>query len=215
MIYVIYLSQVIDKIATPFWVWLKIPSPWCTMYEGKEPSSVIVGLTERSMNYDSVLHWIKAHFFSYFPWHPSSTMEEKNQSKYLCSVKLSAAGFNKIRSMFCFTSQGPYSGKAHSLGLNLTQRTFINIYYNLEPLWWCVFLRVIWLTLNIETWFPCNESESFTNLVLKWMNQQRLFLVPAGCVSFGLSLAFPFCLPCDGSSHRSFIGFCYLSFSSF
>jgi len=96
-----------DKIATPFWVWLKIPSPWCTIYEGKGPSSVIVGLTERSMNYDSVVHWIKAHFFSYFPWHPSSTMEEKNQSKYLFSVKLSAAGFNKIRSMFCFTTQGP------------------------------------------------------------------------------------------------------------
>jgi hypothetical protein len=29
-----------------------------------------------------------------------------------------------------------------------------------------------------------------------------------GCTSFGLSLAFLFCLPCDGSSHRSFIGFC-------
>jgi hypothetical protein len=28
-----------------------------------------------------------------------------------------------------------------------------------------------------------------------------------GCVSFGLSLAFPFCLLCDGSSHRYFIEF--------
>jgi hypothetical protein len=28
-----------------------------------------------------------------------------------------------------------------------------------------------------------------------------------GCSSFGLSLAFPFCLPCDSSGHRSFIGF--------
>jgi len=27
------------------------------------------------------------------------------------------------------------------------------------------------------------------------------FLVHASCSSFGLSLAFPFCLPCDGSSH--------------
>ncbi len=26
-------------------------------------------------------------------------------------------------------------------------------------------------------------------------------LVPVGCVSFGLSLAFPFSLLCDGSSH--------------
>ncbi len=25
-----------------------------------------------------------------------------------------------------------------------------------------------------------------------------------GCLSFGLSLAFPFCLGCDGSRHRSF-----------
>ncbi len=33
------------------------------------------------------------------------------------------------------------------------------------------------------------------------------FLVPSGCASFGLSLAFPFCLLCDGSGHRSFIGF--------
>ncbi len=34
-----------------------------------------------------------------------------------------------------------------------------------------------------------------------------LFLVHAGCASFGLSLAFPICLPCEGFSHRSFIGF--------
>ncbi len=33
------------------------------------------------------------------------------------------------------------------------------------------------------------------------------FLVPTGCLSFGLSLAFPFCLPYDGSSHQSFIKF--------
>jgi hypothetical protein len=32
-------------------------------------------------------------------------------------------------------------------------------------------------------------------------------LVLAGCLFFGLSLAFPFCLPCDGSGHRSFIAF--------
>jgi hypothetical protein len=28
-----------------------------------------------------------------------------------------------------------------------------------------------------------------------------------GCLSLGLFLAFLFCLPCDGSGHRSFIGF--------
>jgi hypothetical protein len=28
-----------------------------------------------------------------------------------------------------------------------------------------------------------------------------------GCLSFGLSLAFPFCLPCDDFGHQSFIGF--------
>jgi hypothetical protein len=33
------------------------------------------------------------------------------------------------------------------------------------------------------------------------------FLVHAGFASFGLSLAFPFCLLFDGSSHQSFIGF--------
>jgi hypothetical protein len=32
-------------------------------------------------------------------------------------------------------------------------------------------------------------------------------LVPASYMFFGLSLAFHFCLPCDGSSHQSFIGF--------
>ncbi len=32
-------------------------------------------------------------------------------------------------------------------------------------------------------------------------------LVPEGCASFGLSLAFPFCLLFDGSGHQSFIGF--------
>ncbi len=35
------------------------------------------------------------------------------------------------------------------------------------------------------------------------------FWVLVGCVSFGLSLAFPFCLPCDGSSLQSFIGFLF------
>jgi len=29
-------------------------------------------------------------------------------------------------------------------------------------------------------------------------------LVPAGCASPGVCLAFPFCLPYDGSGHRSF-----------
>jgi hypothetical protein len=33
------------------------------------------------------------------------------------------------------------------------------------------------------------------------------FLVLVGYATFGLSLAFPFCLPCDGSGHRSSIGF--------
>jgi hypothetical protein len=33
------------------------------------------------------------------------------------------------------------------------------------------------------------------------------FWVPAGCASFGLSLAFPFCFPSHGSDHWSFIGF--------
>jgi hypothetical protein len=33
------------------------------------------------------------------------------------------------------------------------------------------------------------------------------FFVHGGCASFGLSLAFPFCLPYDGSCHPSFIGF--------
>jgi hypothetical protein len=32
-------------------------------------------------------------------------------------------------------------------------------------------------------------------------------LVPTGCESFGLSLAFLFCLLFDGSGHQSFIGF--------
>jgi hypothetical protein len=32
-------------------------------------------------------------------------------------------------------------------------------------------------------------------------------LVPTGYASFGLSLAFPFYLPYDGSGHQSFIGF--------
>jgi len=32
-------------------------------------------------------------------------------------------------------------------------------------------------------------------------------VVPAGSLSFGLSLAFPFCLSCDGSRHQSFIEF--------
>jgi len=32
------------------------------------------------------------------------------------------------------------------------------------------------------------------------------FLVPMGYASFGLSLDFLFCLPCDGFSHRYFIG---------
>ncbi len=31
------------------------------------------------------------------------------------------------------------------------------------------------------------------------------FLGFASYASFGLSLAFPFCLPCDGSGHQSFI----------
>jgi len=34
-----------------------------------------------------------------------------------------------------------------------------------------------------------------------------LFLVPEGYAFFGLSLAFPFCLLCDGSNYQSFIGF--------
>jgi hypothetical protein len=33
------------------------------------------------------------------------------------------------------------------------------------------------------------------------MHALSIFWVPAGCVLFGLSLAFPFCLPCDGSGH--------------
>jgi hypothetical protein len=33
------------------------------------------------------------------------------------------------------------------------------------------------------------------------------FLVLASCASFDLSLAFPFCLLCDGSGHQSSIGF--------
>jgi hypothetical protein len=34
-----------------------------------------------------------------------------------------------------------------------------------------------------------------------------LFLVPTSYAFLGLSLAFPFCLPYDGSNHRSFIEF--------
>jgi hypothetical protein len=45
------------------------------------------------------------------------------------------------------------------------------------------------------------EIISYHNLGL----DLSLLLVPMGCSSFGLYLAFPFCLPCDGSSHRSFI----------
>jgi hypothetical protein len=37
-------------------------------------------------------------------------------------------------------------------------------------------------------------------------------LVPASCSSFGLSLALPFCLPCDGSGHCSFIEFLWCSY---
>jgi hypothetical protein len=35
------------------------------------------------------------------------------------------------------------------------------------------------------------------------------FLVPVGYVFFGLSVAFPFCLPYDGYGHQSFIGFLF------
>ncbi len=35
-------------------------------------------------------------------------------------------------------------------------------------------------------------------------DELSLFLVPAGCLSFGLSLALPFCLPCVGFDHRFF-----------
>ncbi len=38
-----------------------------------------------------------------------------------------------------------------------------------------------------------------------------LFLVITGRASFGFSLAFPFCLMYDGSDHRSFIGFLFVS----
>jgi len=42
------------------------------------------------------------------------------------------------------------------------------------------------------------------------------FLVFASYVSFGLCLAFLFCLPCDGSGHQSFIGlFCAPSCTPF
>jgi hypothetical protein len=37
------------------------------------------------------------------------------------------------------------------------------------------------------------------------------FLVLASCSSSSLSLAFPFCLPCDGSGHQSFILLFYFS----
>ncbi len=37
-------------------------------------------------------------------------------------------------------------------------------------------------------------------------------LVRAACVSFGLSLASPFCLLFDGSSHQFFLDFCVLFF---
>jgi hypothetical protein len=51
------------------------------------------------------------------------------------------------------------------------------------------------------------ENEVSITFVLREVLALSLFLVPAGCACFGPSLAFPFCLPCDGSGHRSFIGF--------
>jgi len=35
-------------------------------------------------------------------------------------------------------------------------------------------------------------------------------LVPTSCASFGLSLAFPICLPCDGFDHHFLLDFCDL-----
>ncbi len=78
----------------------------------------------------------------------------------------------------------------------------------------CTVLKVARCGLGVKLagiYITCNLHEHIMLCFLALSLSLSLFFfpffwVPAGCASFGLSLAFPFCLPCDGFSHRSFIG---------
>ncbi len=53
----------------------------------------------------------------------------------------------------------------------------------------------------------CGKTKQCQPLICRVMCQFQQVLGPQGCASFGLSLAFPFCLPWDGFGHHPLLEF--------
>jgi hypothetical protein len=79
--------------------------------------------------------------------------------------------------------------------------------------------RIFWMKFDLMIWhisissFPGRHPSCFGHFVFMCSSSRptlSLFLILTSCASFGFYLAFPFCLPCDGSSHWSSIRFLLL-----
>ncbi len=65
------------------------------------------------------------------------------------------------------------------------------------------------LLLNFMICLPASDIRKVVGEIVSYHETPNFlfFLVPTGCSSFAMSLAFPFCLPYDGSIDRLFYFF--------